>query len=167
MMKKQLWTGVAIGLFVLGASNLVTGEIYQWTDARGVIHFTDNLSAVPDAVRRSPELVVRRDIETETMSAGTDDPLTEKKPTRESDTTKKKSPETVSVDSGKGAPAGVSYHSEPVTIVVVNSILRRPGKHPCHAKGNCQPAFRPDFNDRRHIHPSVFGGGARQYIHPR
>jgi hypothetical protein len=29
------------------------------------------------------------------------------------------------------------------------------------------PVFQPSFDDRRFIHPSVFDGGSRQFIHPK
>ena len=36
-------------------------DVYQWTDSRGVIHFTDDLYAVPESIRRSEQLVIRKD----------------------------------------------------------------------------------------------------------
>jgi hypothetical protein len=57
----------------------------------------------------------------------------------------------------------VTYAPQQV-IVVVSSNSRQPNVHPCNFGSNCKAAFfRPDFTDRRHIHPSVFGGGSRRY----
>ena len=57
----------------------------------------------------------------------------------------------------------VTYAPQEV-IVVVNSNSGQPNLHPCNFGSNCKPAFRPDFTDRRYIHPSVFEGGLRRYV---
>jgi hypothetical protein len=57
----------------------------------------------------------------------------------------------------------VTYALQEVNIVVVNSNLQQPNLHPCAFGGHCKPAFRPDFTDRRYIHPSVFDGSSRCY----
>jgi len=57
----------------------------------------------------------------------------------------------------------VTYAPQEV-IVVVNSNSPQPNVHPCNFGNHCKPASRPDFTDRRYIHPSVFDGGSRRSI---
>jgi hypothetical protein len=53
-----------------------------------------------------------------------------------------------------------------IIVVFGNSQSRRGRAHSCRFGGNCRPVFRANFADRQYIHPSVFDGGSRQYIHP-
>jgi len=34
-------------------------DLFQWTDAVGVIHFTDSFNSVPESMRDSPRLIIR------------------------------------------------------------------------------------------------------------
>ncbi len=154
-------------LFVWVPPLFSMGDVFQWTDSRGVIHFTDNYQAVPEPLRGSPRLIVREDLHisgefSETL------PLSEK--ARKEPVPETRAPEMIRSPEPKPVkPAPqIIYNSQHfTTIVVVNSFLRQPKKKRCLLPGGCRPAFRPNFKDRRFIHPSVFRGGTRQYIHPR
>ncbi|MBI4529644.1 MAG: DUF4124 domain-containing protein [Deltaproteobacteria bacterium] len=152
-----------LSLFLLGLPLNLNGQIFQWTDHRGVIHFTDNPHSLPAHVKDSPYLVVRRELRTENVSAIPIDAVT-----FSSDVPSIRPAEIVpSSESGTTGPEGVNYNTENTTIVVVNSITVRPHRHkPCPIPAGCRPAFHPNFDDRKYIHPSVFDGGSRQYIHP-
>jgi Domain of unknown function (DUF4124) len=135
-------------------------DLFQWTDANGVIHFTDNPYAVPESVRRSPQLIVRKDF------------LINGQPSKEAEVrtatvAKQDEPEMKEdsdLDSQPG-PALVNYPPQEITVIVVNARHRRKIGS-CNVGQNCKPGFHPDFNSRQHIHPSVFDRGSRQYIHP-
>jgi len=134
-------------------------ELYQWTDARGTVHFTDNLHTVPELLRNSPHLIIRQDSWSEKSPLSSTPPET--LPPEEALSPKE-------VEPAKAAPQIVHYNPQQTTIVVVNSIVHRPRRHPCPGAVRCQPqVFRPNFEDRRYIHPSVFDGGSRQYIQPK
>jgi hypothetical protein len=158
MKAKRKVTGLAVGLALLISSNAATNEIYQWTDINNVIHFTDNLSAIPEAARNSSSFVVRRDLprtpntpEVRQMPA---EPLIQAEATR--------IPEPIALPSEITAV----YAPQDVTIVVVDWAIPPPRHAPCKFGAHCRPVFRPDFNNRQYIHPSVFNGGSRQYVHP-
>lgn len=59
-----------------------------------------------------------------------------------------------------------NYAPQQTTIIVVNANPRHRERNPCAGNNHCPAAFRPNFNDRRYVHPSVFNGGSRQYIQP-
>ena len=48
-----------LGLSLLMHSLALGADLFQWTDARGVIHFTDSFDSVPGFVRQSASLIVR------------------------------------------------------------------------------------------------------------
>ncbi|MGH7830539.1 MAG: hypothetical protein ACREP8_10225, partial [Candidatus Binatia bacterium] len=119
--------------------------------------------SVPEYLRGSPQLVVRQDVEITARfseaSAQAEEPLSEEKPP---EMTSPPEPE-----AGKSIQPIIHYNPQSVQIVVVNSIVRRHKEKRCFLPEGCAPAFRPDFNDRRFIHPSAFDpGGSRQFIHP-
>jgi hypothetical protein len=157
-MKKTSYLALLIWL-VLAAPVFAT-DLYQWTDARGVIHFTDHLNNVPAAVRASGSFTVRQNF-LKPSEAGPPAPV----------------PALPSLEipaqpaSERVLPNNVEHvttvHHQPqeITIIVVTS---QPVRRANRCIGDrCAPAFRPDFNDRRYIHPSVFdNGGSRQYIQP-
>ena len=165
MMKSQM-LGTLLWIAFLLSPALSDAEVFQWTDARGVIHWTDNLASVPESVRASPGLIIRQDIAVKAISseissqpenANLQPPL------------QPQPPEVVGPSGSEQKPlppTNIHYNPQPVTIVVVNSTVHHPRKHPCHSPDGCQGVFRPNFDDRRYIHPSVFNGGSRQYIHP-
>lgn len=133
----------------------VRAEVFQWTDDRGIIHFTDNLHLVPEGLRSSPQLIIRQSLPEPTWQ----EPIwEEKRPEAEiaGDEEPIKLPQPV-----------VHYSPQQTTVVVVNSIVHHPRRHPCPGPRRCESTFRPNFEDRRYIHPSVFDGGSRQYIQPK
>lgn len=155
VMTKRL--GQAFGLALLFGSPATANEIYQWTDVKGVIHFADSLNWVPAAARYSSSFIVRKDLAAtekitelehriaEPIVNPATEPLPEPAPNR-------------------AEPTAVIYAPQEVTIVVVNSDTRHFKRDPC---SHCKPVFRPDFNNRQYIHPSVFNGGSRQYVYPK
>lgn len=162
MMKTRLMG--AIFWFLILFPAYVRGEVYQWVDGRGVIHFTDNLHSVPGPVRGSPGLIIREDID----SSGSgeiflipDENVVFEPVGQPQDREAVAPPEPE-----KAAPPTNIFYSPQQTIVVINSTVIHPRKRACRTPGGCQGAFRPNFNDRRYIHPSVFDGGSRQYIRP-
>ena len=140
----MMWTTIEkimafAGLFLLVETSIASGQIFQWTDVKGVIHFTDNLASVPEWIRSSSTLIVRKDMISNSHASVTAiAPL---------------------------PPAEISWAKNP--LVVVNSNLQQPSLHPCAFGGHCKPAFRPNFTDRRYIHPSVFDGSSRRYVRRR
>lgn len=142
-------------------------EVYQWTDSRGVIHFTDNLQSVPEALRGSPVLIIRTDIKDEPFDeipatpASTAEELAPEPETREAAVPSEPEQETV-------VPPVVHVDSQTFNIIVNNTgIHRHPGKKKrCPIPEGCKPRFQPRIHDRRYIHPSVFNGGSPQHIRP-
>jgi hypothetical protein len=158
MTAKRKRIGLAVVLALLISSNAATNEIYQWTDVNGVLHFTDTLTAVPQAARNSASFIVRRDFTINKIPEVTQmsvEPLVQPEMARPA--------EPASLPS---QPLATVYAPQEVTIVVVNSSIGRPKHDPCKFGAHCRPVFRPDFNNRQYIHPSVFNGGSRQYVHP-
>ncbi|MFQ5853692.1 MAG: DUF4124 domain-containing protein [Candidatus Binatia bacterium] len=142
------------------------GQVYQWTDSRGVIHFTDDYQAVPEPLKGSPRLVVREgfQIEGESSKTSTLSQTPGQRPIPEPKAREViRAPEPQAV---KAVPAIIDHSQHFTTIVVVNSNVLRLKKKPCLTAEGCRPVFRPNFADRRYIHPSVFSGGSRQYIRP-
>lgn len=153
-------TTLLLGLFLLSPAPLVAEEFYQWTDSGGVIHFTDNLTSVPESLRNSPQLVVRKDSDLKgNLSEFPANPLGPQDLVQEPAPAE---PEAARI------PQPVIHQSEITQIIVVNQGGRRRfKKRPHRPSVGHRPAFRPDFNNRRYVHPSVFDkGGSRQYIQP-
>jgi Domain of unknown function (DUF4124) len=151
---------IVAGLSLFLQTHIANAQIFQWTDAKGVIHFTDNPDSIPESIRNSSALIVRKDLDAhKNSSIGTSEPLSSPpnaSPINPSDTAAATEP----------AQSVVTYAPQETNIVVSNSNSRRPHVRACKWGNSCRPAFRPNFNDRRYIHPSVFDGGSRQYIHP-
>ena len=154
-MRASTWTTILLLAFSL-TSTARAAVIYQWIDERGIVHFTDNSERVPASARRSPSFAVREFAETPKNVAGLE-----------------AAPEPPPLDLAPlleppalpAEPAPFIYAPQEVIIVVSSPSRRHFHKPPC--KVHCGPSFRPDFNNRRYIHPSVFNGGSRQYIQPR
>ena len=147
-----------LSLFLLMLSILffhspLGAQLFQWTDNRGVIHFTDNLHSAPASLRASPLLIIREDIDIRGVNSS--------EPVWAPDV-----PEVVSSpepEPPKVAPPVIHYSPQDIAIVVINNIVRRPRDRFCLVE--CpRPVPRFNFEDRRYIHPSVFNGGSRQYI---
>src|SRR5690554_5085533 len=60
-MTKRLHAGSMLLLAGLLYAGPVAAQIYQWTDQKGVIHFTDDPEQVPESVRSSGSLIIRGD----------------------------------------------------------------------------------------------------------
>ena len=155
--------GLLSWLLLLLPVTSLRAELYQWTDARGTIHFTDNLHTVPGLLRNSPHLIIRQDSWAEKSSLSSTPPET--LPPEEALSPKE-------VEPMKAAPPIIHYNPQQITIVVVNTIVSRPKDRICIVGGSaldaqwCRPVPRFNFDDRRYIHPSVFNGGSRQFIQP-
>ncbi|MBI2997222.1 MAG: DUF4124 domain-containing protein [Deltaproteobacteria bacterium] len=148
----------------LTAPALLKAQVFQWTDPRGVIHFTDNASSIPESIKGSTRLIVRTDM----------------RPTNESIETTPAAEQAVEEPTFEAEPAPsepqlaktptpiVHYNPQQVTIVVVNTLVSKLKSPQCgrHVQ-SCRGTFRPSFDDRRFTHPSVFDGGSRQYIQPK
>jgi Domain of unknown function (DUF4124) len=147
---------VLAGLSLLLETSIASAQIFQWTDVKGVIHFTDNPYSIPESIRNSSALIVRKDMDTNGHSSMTTfDPL----PAPEISS----ATNPLDADPKPIATTLITYAPQEV-IVVVNSNSGQPNLHPCNFGNHCKPAFRPDFTDRRYIHPSVFEGGSRRYV---
>ena len=156
------------GTLLFLPAGLLRAEVFQWTDSRGVIHFTDNLHSVPEFVRRSSHLTIRGDSDIGRSFSEIPIPseTAQQEPVSEAKAEEMLSPQ--GPEPAKVPPLVVHYNPQHTTIVVVNSIVRQPSKRSCEATAqSCPPSgFRPSFDDRRYIHPSVFDGGPQQYIQP-
>jgi hypothetical protein len=155
--------GHFLAVFLLMRSSVAGADLFQWTDPSGVIHFTDNPYALPESVRNSAMLVVRKDFLISSGSGPETTPTVESIPLTGKPEAKK-DPE---LDSKLPGVTAVTTSPQEITVLIVNSNVRRTKIKPCGSSHNCKPGFRPDFNNRQYIHPSVFSGGSRQYIHPR
>jgi hypothetical protein len=156
-----------ISLLLILWPSLVGAEIYQWTDPRGVIHFTDNLLSVPKAVRQSDLLVIRNDLPARGTFAN------ELAPNQNTEETKPSLPQqshgsapSESDFAVSPTPPVVYYSPQELQIVVINSLTRPSHIKHCAAPKGCGPVFRPNFSDRSFIHPSVFNR-PRHFTHPR
>jgi hypothetical protein len=147
-----------LGLSVLMEAGVMAAEIFQWTDARGILHFTDNPYSIPETVRNSSMLIVRHDLP-DSQSFPTPFIKPPAPPIEIGQTDK------TNGDAGRSPSPVITYAPREVTIIVVNSNTRLK-RNPCKSVIDCRPAFRPDFSNRQYIHPSAFSGGSRQYVRP-
>ena len=152
-MKTSKLVAIAWMVFFLPAPGLGS-EIFQWTDSSGVIHFTDDYYATPVALRGTPDLIVRTDlgrqqfVEPQTVSGTA---VQERWVTNTE--IQGQSSRYADLNSDNFEPA------QNVIVVVNDSLPANPCLHGCRVR------FKPDFNDRQYIHPSVFNAPARQSIH--
>lgn len=164
-MKTQM-LGTLLGTVFLLSPALSHAEVFQWTDARGVIHWTDNLHSVPDSLRGSPGLIIRQDLDVKRASWEIFDQAEYRNteaisPPKTAEIHRPTEPEQKTA-----APPTIQYSPQFTNVVVINSTVLHPKKHRCPSSQGCQGTFRPNFDDRRYIHPSVFDGGSRQFIQP-
>lgn len=140
-------------LFLLIFAPSAAGELFQWTDPQGTIHFTDSFLSVPASARMSSDFTIRRDWGTTELSVQS---LPEPAPNLPV-------PETPRPPEARSDQITqlIHYNPQQITIVQVTNIVRRREPKPTPI-----PAAKRSFDDRRFIHPSVFGGGPQQYIHP-
>ncbi len=148
---------VCLLLWVATASSQVI-DVYQWTDSKGVINFTDNFKLVPEALRDSPQLIVRKD-----LFIYDPPPLP---------ATQQVYPQKSGFESTKPEPYPVQYRPtinyspEPSTVIVVNSGFRRVRKRHFPSYGHHRRSFAETSKGQQYIHPEAHSGQRRQYIHP-
>ena len=160
----MIWTTVGkivalAGLSLLMESSIASAQIFQWTDVKGIIHFTDNPYSIPESIRNSSALIVRHDLDVKSQAPKvTPVPLATPSALNQ--------PEEETYQIGTAVATYAPQEVNEVNMVVVEtSDSRRPATPPCKFGSNCKPAFRANFDNRQYIHPSVFDGGSRQYIH--
>lgn len=165
---KTLKARTLIKLLVLGlwlvasTAPALSADLYQWTDPRGVVNFSDNPYAVPKEIRNSGRLQMRKDFFPATPTRAK---LGEKTPVEPPASSGSDTVTPMQVEAIPQPRVQVIYAPQENTIVVVNGQQRSVRHRPCRGE-RCAPAFRPNANDRQYIHPSVFGGGSRQYVRP-
>ena len=155
------WAGAVLCVLLWGAtafSQVI--DVYQWTDSNGVINFTDNLKLVPDAIRDSPELIVRKDLFVfDTPSSLATDQLYPQK--------SRFGPPELKPYPVQHSPNINIYPPDPVTnVIVVNSGFRRVKKRHFPTFGHRGRSFRKNKLGRQYIHPEARSGNRTQYIHP-
>ena len=152
------WLGPMVWLLLWVSPAFSIGEVYQWTDPSGVLNFSDNLNSVPEALRESPQLIVRRDLfihETATDPAA-----------------QQAYPQETRIEQTEPQPHPVEFnqtniYNPPTTsIIVVNSGFRRVRKRPFPVYRPHGPSFGRKLKGRQYIHPEAHSGRRRQYIHP-
>ena len=160
-MKTSKLVAIAWMVFFLPAPGLGS-EVFQWIDSSGVIHFTDDYYATPVGLRDTPKLIVRADLGKErpvdsntTGSTAIQTNVVREKPQdRWGNNSENYEPSSRYVDASSD-----SFEPPQNVIVVVNdSLPTKPCRHSCTGR------FKPDFNDRQYIHPSVFNAASRRYI---
>jgi len=153
------WMGPMVCLLLLVSPAFSIGEVYQWTDPRGVIHFSDNLNSVPVALWESPQLIVRRDLFVHETLAG----LAAQQPYPQESRFEPTAPQSHPVE----VNPTIIYRPQTTTnIIVVNSGIRRVRKRPFPVHRHHGPSFERRFKGRQYIHPEAHSGRRRQYIHP-
>jgi len=164
---KSKGLGFFLWLFLLNSAPPVGAELFQWSDARGGIHFTDNPQSVPESLWGSPDLIIRREVD---LAGSFSEIYAPADIFREEPVSLPREPERIRPQEPEPAGAAqpiIHYNTQHINIVVINNHIVRAPKHiPCAVPEGCKPVLKPNFNDRRFIHPSVFDGGSRQFIHP-
>lgn len=142
-----------LGFFLLTRSLTLGADLFQWTDATGVIHFTDSFNSVPESLRHSPSLIIRTGFFSPAPPSAVKQLSIEQpaaimpEPAHDSQLIANNSGPTLAPD----APQE--------TIVVVNSITQRPIKPlPCLGS-SCNHVSHHRFNDPRHVRQRPFGAG--------
>jgi len=161
------WMGPIVCLLLWVSPAFSIGEVYQWTDSRGVIHFSDNLNSVPVALRESPQLIVRRDLFVHETLAG---PAAQQQYPQES-RFEPTAPQSHPVEFN---PTIIYSPQTTTNIVVVNSGFRRVRRRPFPVHRHHGPSFERKFKSRQYLHepsrqylhPETHSGSRRQYIHP-
>jgi hypothetical protein len=146
------------GWFLLMHSVALATDLFRWTDANGVPHFTNDFYAMPESVRRSSNFTVRKNF---FSSAASDRKQSIPEPFPVVQTQAAPEPDLVHEPAG---PTIVTYAPQEV-IVVVNSSAQQPATKSC-VGDNCKRGFRPGFNHRWHIHSRGFASGSRPFTHP-
>ncbi len=151
--------GTVVCLLLWVSPSFSIGEVYQWTDPRGVIHFSDNLGSVPVAVRESPQLIVRRDLFVHETLA---DPAAQQYYPQDS----RFEPAVPQSHPVEFNPTIIYSPQTTTNIVVVNSGIRRVRRRSFPVHGRHEPSLERKFKGRQYIHPEAHSGSRRQNIHP-
>jgi hypothetical protein len=143
-------------LLALGLSAQAQAEIFQWTDSKGTIHFTDDYDRVPPLLKGSDRLIIRSDLPSGSPTF----------PAREEEARLDaiKPQEPPEPESSPAPAAGVYNDSRDIQVVVNSFGNLNGGKH-CLVPKSCRSQARFDFNDRRYIHPSVFDKRPKPRVH--
>ncbi len=153
------WLGPMVGLLLWVSPAFSIGEVYQWTDPSGVINFSDNLNSVPEALRESPQLIVRRDLFVHETFV---DPAAQQHDPQES----RFEPPAPQSHPVEFKPTIIYSPQITTNIVVINSGIGRVRRRPFPVHRPHGPSFGRNFKGRQYIHPEVRSGRPRQYIHP-
>jgi len=153
------WMGSLACLLLWVSPVFSIGEVYQWTDPSGVINFSDNLNSVPETLRESPQLIVRRDFFVHETLAN---PAAQQYDPQES-RFEPAAPQSHPVEFN---PTIIYSPQTTTNIVVVNSGIRRVRRRPFPVHRHHGPSFERKFKGRQYIHPEAHSGRRRQYIHP-
>lgn len=137
-----------------------SAQVFQWTDEKGTLHFTDNAHRIPESIRNSSALIIRNDLDVKSQAPKAI-PLPLAAPATPS-ALHPSDEETYQI----GNTLATDAPQEMNIVVVGDSNSRPPATPPCKFGSNCKPVFRGSFDNRQYIHPSVFDGGSRQYIYP-
>jgi uncharacterized protein DUF4124 len=133
-------------LLLLHSSVVFGGDLFQWTDAKGIPHFTDDLYTVPEMLRQSSNFRVRKDFFSPPGASEGKQRLPEPLPPHKPEPTRD-----VEINPEQPTETTVSDSPEEV-IVVVNSTVRKPTKKFCDGSISCRPGVRADSNRPRYPH---------------
>lgn len=122
-------------------------EIFQWTDARGILHFTDNPYSIPENIRNSSTLIVRNDLhQAGGSSSQPAEPVAPWAISSQADE--------AGSDARRPLSHIVTYSAPEANIIIVNP-NPRVKKNPCVSVHDCRAAFHPERSKRWHIHTST------------
>jgi hypothetical protein len=125
---------------LLAGSVVTAADLYQWIDSNRVIHFTDDPYVVPESIRNSEQLLVRRDF------------LADSEPSNDVPTSVESQTKMDSEVISKPESTSIIYSPQEVTIVVATSNVqvRHVKARPCSAAQRC--GFVHDFSRRQPVH---------------
>jgi Domain of unknown function (DUF4124) len=142
-----------VALSLCTQMGIAGAEIFQWTDARGILHFTDNPYSIPETVRNSSMLIVRNDFHPAGSSSS--EPVAPLATSSQA--------EEAGSDASRLPSHAITYAPTEANIIVV-SRNTRVKKNPCVSVHDCRAAFRPDGAKRRYIHTSAPGRDSRRTL---
>jgi hypothetical protein len=140
-----------LALTLFTQAGIARAEIFQWTDARGILHFTDNPHSIPENIRNSSTLIVRNDLHPASDSSS--QPAEPVAPWAISSQA-----EETGSDASRPLSHIVTYTAPEANIIIV-SPNTRVKKNPCVSVHDCRAAFRPEQSKRRHIRTSTLSRG--------
>jgi hypothetical protein len=151
-------TAIIFGLswFLLTEPIVLAGDLFQWTDATGVLHFTDDVTVIPEVFRQSSHFTVRKNFFSPAPASAVKPWITDPLPPAKPQLT-----ETFNGFTNEPAETFVTDSPEEPTIIVVNSITQGPAKKFCHDSSSCKPGSRRNFTHSRPIHRPIVHGNYR------